>query len=54
MLRLRHQHAQLARGVPPDNYLQPERLNGLERRILKETFRQSRKLQERLRLDFRL
>jgi CBS domain-containing protein len=54
MLRLRHQQAQLAQGVPADNYVQPERLNQLERRILKESFRQSRKLQERLRLDFRL
>jgi CBS domain-containing protein len=54
MLRLRHQQVQLAQGAPADNYVQPERLNPLERRILKESFRQSRKLQERLRLDFRL
>jgi CBS domain-containing protein len=54
MLRLRHQQDQLARGLPPDNFLQPERLNELDRRILKEAFRQSRKLQQRLRLDFRL
>jgi CBS domain-containing protein len=54
MLRLRHQQQQVASGHAPDNFLQPDRLNELERRILKEAFRQSRKLQERLRLDFRL
>ena len=54
MLRLRHQQQQVASGHAPDNFLQPDRLNDLERRILKEAFRQSRKLQERLRLDFRL
>lgn len=54
MLRLRHQQDQLARGVPPDNFLRPDRLNPLDRRILKEAFRQSRILQQRLRLDFRL
>ncbi|HEY7759666.1 MAG TPA: DUF294 nucleotidyltransferase-like domain-containing protein, partial [Burkholderiales bacterium] len=54
MLRLRHQQQRIASGHAPDNFLQPDRLNDLERRILKEAFRQSRKLQERLRLDFRL
>jgi CBS domain-containing protein len=54
MLRLRHQQRQVAAGQPPDNFLQPARLNELERRILKEAFRQSRKLQQRLRLDYRL
>jgi hypothetical protein len=32
----------------------PGDLNALERRILKESLRQARKLQERLRLDWRL
>jgi CBS domain-containing protein len=54
MLRLRHQQQQVASGHAADNYVQPDRLNDLERRILKEAFRQSRKLQARLRLDFRL
>jgi CBS domain-containing protein len=54
MLRLQHQHECIARGLPPDNFFQPARLNPLDRRILKEAFRQARKLQERLRLDFRL
>jgi len=54
MLRLQHQQRQVAAGRPPDNFLQPERLNELDRRILKEAFRQSRKLQQRLRLDYLL
>jgi CBS domain-containing protein len=54
MLRLRHQQDRIARGLEPDNFVQPERLNELDRRILKEAFRQGRKLQQRLRLDFRL
>jgi CBS domain-containing protein len=53
-VRLQHQHAQLRAGIAPDNYVQPGRLNQLDRRILKEAFRQSRTLQQRLRLDFRL
>ncbi len=53
-VRLQHQHAQVRAGAEPDNYVQPGQLNVLDRRILKEAFRQSRKLQQRLRLDFRL
>jgi CBS domain-containing protein len=53
-VRLQHQHARLRGGQAPDNYVQPDRLNDLDRRILKESFRQARKLQHRLRLDFRL
>jgi CBS domain-containing protein len=49
-----HQQAQIEAGVPPDNYLDPDSLNALDRRILKEAFRQARKLQQRLRLDYRL
>jgi len=53
-VRLQHQHAQVRAGRAPDNYVQPDRLNELDRRILREALRQSRKLQQRLRLDFRL
>jgi CBS domain-containing protein len=52
--RLRHQHAQLARGEVADNYLHPARLNELDRRLLKETLRASRRLQQRLELDYQL
>jgi CBS domain-containing protein len=53
-LRMTHQQAQIEAGTAPDNYLRPDELNALDRRILKEAFRQARKLQERLRLDYRL
>jgi len=53
-IRLTHQQEQLDRGAPGDNYVSPEQLNALDRRILKESFRQARKLQQRLRLDYRL
>ncbi len=52
--RLSHQQARMQAGLTPDNFIDPDQLNALDRRILKETFRQARKLQERLRLDYRL
>ncbi len=52
LLRLRHQHGQQRQGVPPDNHLDPDSLNQLDRRILREAFRQARKLQSRLALDY--
>jgi CBS domain-containing protein len=53
LLRLRHQH--LATGDPGDiNRIDPDRLNALDRRILKEAFRQARTVQTRLQLDFQL
>ncbi|HET7832208.1 MAG TPA: DUF294 nucleotidyltransferase-like domain-containing protein [Gallionella sp.] len=53
-LRLRHQYECGAQGKAADNLINPEQLNELDRRILKEAFRQTRKLQERLRMDYRL
>ena len=52
--RLRHQHGQIARGEVPDNHLNPDRLNELDRRLLKETLRSARNLQQRLALDYQL
>lgn len=52
LLRLRHQHGQQRQGIEPDNYLDPDHLSVLDRRILKEAFRQARKLQARLALDY--
>lgn len=52
LIRLRHQHEQERRGQLPDNYLDPDSLSVLDRRILKEAFRQARKLQARLALDY--
>lgn len=45
LLRLRHQHEAQTQGEAVDNRIDPERLNALDRRILKEAFRQARKLQ---------
>ena len=53
-LRLRHHQAQIERDQTPDNFLDPDTLNNLDRRILKEALRQARKLQTRLRLDYQL
>ena len=43
-----------ALGRAGDNRIRPEDLNEVERRILKEAFRQARKLQQRLKLDYKL
>jgi CBS domain-containing protein len=50
MLRLQHQQASTASHAP--NRLAPDTLNDLERRILKEALRQTRRLQTRLALDY--
>jgi CBS domain-containing protein len=54
LLRLRRHRDQEVRGLPPDNNVNPDVLNELDRRILKEVFRQARKLQTRLALDYQL
>ena len=54
LLRLRSQHLDTEHDAPGDNRVNPDRLNELDRRILKEAFRQARKLQTRLKLDYQL
>jgi CBS domain-containing protein len=54
LLRLRHQHGQQRAGQTPDNYIDPDTLNPLDRRILKEALRQARKVQARLAMDYKL
>lgn len=55
VLRLRHHHeAQVKGGEALDNRIDPRQLNELDRRILKEAFRQARKLQARLALEYQL
>jgi CBS domain-containing protein len=54
LLRLRHQHGQQRAGIAPDNHLDPDTLNPLDRRILKEALRQARKVQTRLAMDYKL
>ncbi|MER2504430.1 MAG: putative nucleotidyltransferase substrate binding domain-containing protein, partial [Azonexus sp.] len=41
-------------GVQGDNLIDPNDLNELDRRVLKESFRQARKLQTRLKLDYQV
>ena len=54
VLRMRQHQQQFTQGLPLDNFLDPDSLSELERRILKEAFRQGRKLQARLALDYQL
>jgi CBS domain-containing protein len=57
VLRLRHHDEESELGksdIALDNRIDPERLNELDRRILKEAFRQARKLQARLALEYHL
>lgn len=54
LLRLRHQHFEQEHGRAGDNLVRPDELNEIERHILKESFRQARKLQGRLKLDYQL
>ncbi len=54
LLRLQHQYLEGEPGRQGDNLIDPDKLNELDRRILKESFRQARKLQTRLRLDYQV
>ncbi len=54
LLRLRLHHAQNERGETLSNRVDPDTLNNLDRRILKEAFRQARKLQTKLGLDYQV
>ena len=54
LLRLRHQYLEGEPGRQGDNLIDPDSLNELDRRILKESFRQARKIQSRLKLDYQV
>jgi CBS domain-containing protein len=54
LLRLRHQHLETGQGRPGDNRIFIDRLNQLDRRILKEAFRQARNLQQRIKMNYQL
>jgi CBS domain-containing protein len=54
LLRLRNQHNKHEAGLPMDNRIDPDDLNDLDRRILKEAFRQARKVQARLAMDYKV
>lgn len=52
LLRLRLHHDQTRRDEKLSNKIDPDSLNNLDQRILKEAFRQARKLQTKLGLDY--
>ena len=54
LLRLQHQYLEGEPGVQGNNLINPDKLNELDRRILKESFRQARKIQTRLKLDYQV
>lgn len=54
MLRLRLHHTQNDQQQSLSNHVNPDTLNDLDRRILKEAFRQARKLQTRIGLDWQV
>lgn len=54
LLRMRNHRQQAKDGRPLSNRLNPDTLNELDRRILKEAFRQGRKLQSKIALEYQL
>jgi CBS domain-containing protein len=54
LLRMRQHREQESHGEEASNRVNPDNLNELDRRILKEAFRQARKLQSRISLDYQL
>jgi len=54
LMRMRHHRRMEEKGEEVSNHLDPDTLNELERRILKESFRQARKLQSKLALDYQI
>ena len=54
LLRMREHQRQSAAGEPMNNRLDPEDLNPMDRRILKEAFREARRLQKKLEVLYQL
>jgi CBS domain-containing protein len=54
LLRLRLHHDQCERQEALSNLVDPDSFNNLDKRILKEAFRQARKLQTKLSMDYQL
>lgn len=54
MLRMRKNQEQRAAGLPLSNRVDPDELNDLDRRILKEAFREARTLQNKIESDYQL
>jgi CBS domain-containing protein len=45
LLRMRHQYEQIKAGKTPDNFVDPEQLTNLEKKILKDAFVLMQKIQ---------
>ncbi len=54
LLRMRAHHEQVERGEVLSNHIDPATLNAVNQRVLKESFRQARRLQSRIALDYQL
>jgi CBS domain-containing protein len=54
LLRMRNHREQSRQGKKLSNHINPDKLNELERRILKEAFRQARKLQSKVGMEYQL
>ncbi|MBP7003171.1 DUF294 nucleotidyltransferase-like domain-containing protein [Amaricoccus sp.] len=54
MLRMRLNEEQVRRGTPLGNRVDPARLNDLDRRILRESFKEARRLQQSVAVAFQL
>lgn len=54
LLRMKQHKEQVLQAVPLHNFIDPDSLNELNRRILKEAFRQARKLQSYLEREYQL
>ncbi|MFS8087177.1 MAG: putative nucleotidyltransferase substrate binding domain-containing protein, partial [Acidobacteriota bacterium] len=52
MLRLQVQMAQAGTVPPKPNLIELEALNDIDRRMLKESFRVARRLQQKMELDY--
>lgn len=53
-LRMRHHQELLKQELPLNNYINPADLNPLDRRILRESFRQAQRLQQKLEITYQL
>ncbi|WP_166252456.1 putative nucleotidyltransferase substrate binding domain-containing protein [Marinobacter salicampi] len=53
-LRMRAHQEQLEKGLPLSNYINPDDLNPLDKRILRESFRQAQRLQQKLETTYLL
>lgn len=53
-IRMRAHQEQLKQGEALSNYINPDNLNPLDRRILRESFRQAQRLQQKLEVTYQL